>query len=80
VTGATVADTLPAILTATWTCVGAGGGTCTASGSGNNSVSTGNGENAAAAASQIPALSDWALMLAGMLLGLSGWWALRLKS
>ena len=34
-TGATVADTLPAVLTATWTCVGAGGGTCTASGSGN---------------------------------------------
>ncbi len=33
--GATVADTFPAILTATWTCVGAGGGTCTASGSGN---------------------------------------------
>ncbi len=35
VTGATVADTFPAILTCTWTCVGAGGGTCTASGSGN---------------------------------------------
>ena len=35
VIGATVADTFPAILTATWTCVGAGGGTCTASGSGN---------------------------------------------
>ena len=35
VTGATVADTFPAALTATWTCVGAGGGTCTASGSGN---------------------------------------------
>ncbi len=33
--GATVADTFPAILTCTWTCVGAGGGTCTASGSGN---------------------------------------------
>ena len=33
--GATVADTLPAALTGTWTCVGAGGGTCTASGSGN---------------------------------------------
>ncbi|QIL71021.1 DUF11 domain-containing protein [Diaphorobacter sp. HDW4B] len=33
--GATVADTFPASLTATWTCVGAGGGTCTASGSGN---------------------------------------------
>ena len=33
--GATVADTFPAVLTATWTCVGAGGGTCTASGSGN---------------------------------------------
>src|SRR5436305_934431 len=32
---ATVADTFPAILTCTWTCVGAGGGTCTASGSGN---------------------------------------------
>jgi uncharacterized repeat protein (TIGR01451 family) len=30
-TGATVADTLPAALTGTWTCVGAGGGTCTAS-------------------------------------------------
>src|SRR5699024_2831187 len=29
-TGATVADTFPASLTATWTCVGAGGGTCTA--------------------------------------------------
>ncbi len=34
-TGATVADTFPAILTCTWTCVGAGGGTCTAAGSGN---------------------------------------------
>ena len=34
-TGATVADTFPASLTCTWTCVGAGGGTCTASGSGN---------------------------------------------
>ena len=35
VTGATVADTFPAALTCTWTCVGAGGGTCTAAGSGN---------------------------------------------
>src|SRR5262245_49185588 len=35
VTGATVADTFPASLTATWTCVGAGGGTCTAAGAGN---------------------------------------------
>jgi uncharacterized repeat protein (TIGR01451 family) len=35
VTSGTVADTFPAILTCTWTCVGAGGGTCTASGSGN---------------------------------------------
>jgi uncharacterized repeat protein (TIGR01451 family) len=35
VTGATVADTFPASLTATWTCTGAGGGTCTASGAGN---------------------------------------------
>jgi uncharacterized repeat protein (TIGR01451 family) len=34
-TGATVADTFPAALTCTWTCIGAGGGTCTASGSGN---------------------------------------------
>ena len=34
-TGATVADTFPAALTCTWTCVGAGGGTCTAAGSGN---------------------------------------------
>src|ERR1700686_408304 len=34
-TGATVADTFPASLTCTWTCVGAGGGTCTASGSSN---------------------------------------------
>jgi uncharacterized repeat protein (TIGR01451 family) len=35
VTGATVADTIPASLTgATWTCVGAGGGTCAAGGSG----------------------------------------------
>ena len=34
-TGATVTDTFPASITATWTCVGAGGGTCTASGSGN---------------------------------------------
>ncbi|MDG4555768.1 MAG: DUF11 domain-containing protein, partial [Candidatus Contendobacter sp.] len=33
--GATVADTFPATLTCTWTCVGAGGGTCTAAGSGN---------------------------------------------
>ena len=30
-----MADTFPAALTATWTCVGAGGGTCTASGAGN---------------------------------------------
>ncbi len=36
VTGATVTDTLPAVLTAaTWTCVGAGGGSCPASGVGN---------------------------------------------
>lgn len=35
VTGATVADTFPASLTCTWTCVGAGGGTCTANGAGN---------------------------------------------
>jgi uncharacterized repeat protein (TIGR01451 family) len=34
-TGATVADTFPAALTCTWTCVGAGGGTCAAAGSGN---------------------------------------------
>ena len=33
--GSTVADTFPASLTCTWTCVGAGGGTCTASSSGN---------------------------------------------
>jgi uncharacterized repeat protein (TIGR01451 family) len=33
--GATVADTFPAALTCTWSCVGAGGGTCTATGSGN---------------------------------------------
>src|SRR4029077_11670757 len=33
--GSTVADTFPASLTCTWTCVGDGGGTCTASGSGN---------------------------------------------
>src|SRR5205085_11686050 len=33
--GSTVADTFPASLTCTWTCVGAGGGTCTAAGSGN---------------------------------------------
>ncbi len=32
---ATVADTFPASLTCTWTCVGAGGGTCTAAGAGN---------------------------------------------
>ncbi|WP_010466816.1 IPTL-CTERM sorting domain-containing protein [Acidovorax radicis] len=32
--GTTVADTLPAVLTGTWTCVGSGGGTCTAAGSG----------------------------------------------
>ena len=34
-TGATVADTFPASLTCTWTCLGAAGGTCTAAGSGN---------------------------------------------
>jgi uncharacterized repeat protein (TIGR01451 family) len=34
-TGATVADTFPASLTCTWTCLGAGGGTCTAGGAGN---------------------------------------------
>ncbi|MBK8285639.1 MAG: DUF11 domain-containing protein [Ahniella sp.] len=33
--GSTVADTFPADLTCTWTCVGAGGGACTAAGSGN---------------------------------------------
>jgi uncharacterized repeat protein (TIGR01451 family) len=33
--GSSVADTFPAALTCTWTCVGAGGGTCTAAGSGN---------------------------------------------
>ena len=37
-TGATVADTFPASLTCTWTCVGAGGGTCTAAGSGNMAI------------------------------------------
>ncbi|HEV7486850.1 MAG TPA: G8 domain-containing protein [Thermoanaerobaculia bacterium] len=44
-TGSTVADTFPAALTCTWTCVGAGGGTCTASGSGNinNTVNLPNG-------------------------------------
>jgi uncharacterized repeat protein (TIGR01451 family) len=35
VVGGTVADTFPATLTCTWTCVGAGGGTCTAAGTGN---------------------------------------------
>ncbi|MFL6198393.1 MAG: ExeM/NucH family extracellular endonuclease [Thermoanaerobaculia bacterium] len=35
VTGGTVTDNFPGILTCTWTCVGAGGGTCTASGPGN---------------------------------------------
>src|SRR6185295_204399 len=35
VVGGTVADTFPAVLSCTWTCVGAGGGTCTAAGSGN---------------------------------------------
>jgi uncharacterized repeat protein (TIGR01451 family) len=36
VTGATVADMVPAAITgATWTCLGAGGGTCAASGPGN---------------------------------------------
>src|SRR6185295_6897155 len=33
--GSTVADTFPASLTCSWTCVGSGSGTCTASGSGN---------------------------------------------
>ncbi|MDX1997872.1 MAG: IPTL-CTERM sorting domain-containing protein, partial [Thermoanaerobaculia bacterium] len=35
VTGGTVADTFPASLTCSWSCVGAGGGTCTAAGAGN---------------------------------------------
>jgi len=35
VTGVTVADTFPAVLTCTWTCTGSGGATCTAAGSGN---------------------------------------------
>ena len=35
VTGATVADSFPGVLTCTWTCVGADGGTCIAAGSGN---------------------------------------------
>ncbi len=45
VTGATVADTFPAVLTCNWTCVGAGGGTCTAAGAGNinDSVNLPNG-------------------------------------
>jgi len=34
-TGATVTDTFPASLAATWTCVGTLGGTCTAAGAGN---------------------------------------------
>ncbi len=34
-TTATVADTFPAALSCSWTCVGAGGGTCTAAGAGN---------------------------------------------
>ncbi len=34
-TTGTVADTFPAALTCTWTCVGAGGGSCTAAGAGN---------------------------------------------
>ncbi|HEV7763893.1 MAG TPA: hypothetical protein VGQ76_02725, partial [Thermoanaerobaculia bacterium] len=42
VSGATVADTFPASLTCTWTCLGAGGGTCTGSGSGNINDSTTN--------------------------------------
>jgi uncharacterized repeat protein (TIGR01451 family) len=33
--GAIVADAFPAVLTVSWTCVGAGGATCTPSGSGN---------------------------------------------
>ncbi len=33
--GSSVADTFPASLTCTWTCLGSGGGTCTASGAGN---------------------------------------------
>jgi uncharacterized repeat protein (TIGR01451 family) len=35
-TAATVADTFPAVLTCSWTCVGAGGGTCTAGPVGGN--------------------------------------------
>lgn len=38
-TSATVVDTFPAVLTCTWTCVGAGSGTCPASGSGNINAS-----------------------------------------
>ncbi|HTX91046.1 MAG TPA: SdrD B-like domain-containing protein, partial [Anaerolineales bacterium] len=38
-TGATVTDSFPAGVTATWTCAGVGGATCTASGSGNLSTS-----------------------------------------
>jgi len=34
-TTGSVADTFPAVLSGTWTCVGAGGGTCTAAGAGN---------------------------------------------
>jgi uncharacterized repeat protein (TIGR01451 family) len=40
VTGATVADTFPAILTCSWTCTGSGGGTCAAAGAGNISDAT----------------------------------------
>jgi len=37
--GSLVADTFPAALSCTWTCVGSGGGTCTAAGSGNINAS-----------------------------------------
>jgi uncharacterized repeat protein (TIGR01451 family) len=38
----TVADTFPASLTCTWTCVGGGGGSCTAAGAGNINDSAAN--------------------------------------
>ena len=59
VTGATVADTFPAILSGcTWTCAGAGGGTCTAAGAGQHQRTWSTSRPAARSPTPPPATSS----------------------